>query len=107
MRRVVKWLVQTLGLLIGIPVVLVALVILGANLGPGRTLLARAIPGLTGGQVAIAGLSGRFPDALRAASVELRDTKGVYLTLHDVVLDWSPLRLAQRVLDIDRLTATN
>ncbi len=88
--------------LIGVPVVLLVLVIVGANLEPGRNLLVKLVPSLTGGQVAIAGLGGRFPDALRVATVELRDTKGAYLTLHDVVLDWSPLRLAERVLDIER-----
>ena len=68
-------------------------VVVGANLAPGRNLLVKLVPSLTSGQVAIAGLGGRFPDALRVATVELRDTKGAYLTLHDVVLDWSPLRL--------------
>jgi translocation and assembly module TamB len=105
MRRAAKWLAWTLAVLIGVPVLLVALVILGANLEPGRNLLVRLVPSLTGGQVAIAGLGGRFPDSLKVATVELRDTKGAYLTLHDVVLDWSPLRLAGRVLDIDQLTA--
>ena len=87
--------------------VLLVLVIVGANLAPGRNLLVKLVPSLTSGQVAIAGLGGRFPDALRVATVELRDTKGAYLTLHDVVLDWSPLRLAERVLDIERLTAAS
>jgi translocation and assembly module TamB len=107
MRRVAKWLAWILAVLIGLPVLLVVIVLVGANLGPGRALLVRLVPSLTGGQVAIAGLGGRFPDALRAATVELRDTKGAYLTLHDVVLDWSPLRLAGRVLDIDQLTAAD
>jgi translocation and assembly module TamB len=83
------------------------LVVIGANLEPGRNLLVKLVPSLTSGQVAIAGLGGRFPDALRVATVELRDTKGAYLTLHDVLLDWSPLRLAERVLDIERLTAAS
>ncbi len=105
MRRAAKWLAWTLAVLIGVPVLLVALVIVGANLEPGRNLLVKLVPSLTGGQVTIAGLGGRFPDALKVATVELRDTKGAYLTLHDVVLDWSPLRLAKRVLDIDQLSA--
>ncbi len=107
MRRAAKWLAWILAAVVGIPVLLVVVVILGANSEPGRDLLVRLVPKLTGGEVAIAGLGGRFPDALRVATVELRDTKGAYLTLHDVVLDWSPLRLASRVLDIERLTAAN
>ena len=107
MRRAAKWLTWILVILIGVPVFLVIVVLLGANTGPGRNLLTRLTPSLTGGQVVLAGLDGRFPDALRVASLELRDTKGAYLTLHDVVLDWSPLRLAGGVLDIDQLTAAN
>src|SRR4051812_19276551 len=103
MRRAAKWLAWTLAVLVCVPVVLLVLVIAAGNVGPGRNLLVSLLPGITGGQVAIAGLSGRFPDALRVATVELRDTKGAYLTLRDVALDWSPLRLVQRTLDIDRL----
>ena len=107
MRRAAKWLAWILAVVIGVPVALVVLVVVGANLEPGRNLLVKLVPSLTGGQVAIAGLGGRFPDALRVATVELRDTKGAYLILHDVLLDWSPLRLAERVLDIERLTAAS
>ena len=107
MRRATKWLTWILAILIGVPVFLVIVVLLGANTGPGRNLLTRLTPSLTGGQIVLAGLGGRFPDALRVASLELRDTKGAYLTLHNVVLDWSPLRLAGGVLDIDQLTAAN
>ena len=100
MRRTAKWLAWILAAVIGIPVMLLVLVVVGANLAPGRNLLVKLVPSLTSGQVAIAGLGGRFPDALRVAPVELRDTKGAYLALHDVVLDWSPLRLAERVLEL-------
>jgi translocation and assembly module TamB len=105
MRRTAKWLAWTLASIVGIPVLLLALVVAAGNIGPSRNLLADLVPSVTGGQVAVAGLSGRFPDALRIATVELRDTKGAYLVLHDVALDWSPLRLVQGTLDIDRLTA--
>jgi translocation and assembly module TamB len=107
MRRGAIWLASILTALVGIPVVLLCVVIVGANLAPGRNLLVKMMPSLTGGQVVIAGLGGRFPDALRIARVELHDTKGTYLALHDVVLDWSPLRLVERTLDIDRLTAAS
>ncbi len=107
MRRLAKWFAWTLAILIGVPVLLVIVVLLGANTEPGRNLLVRLTPGVTGGQVALAGLGGRFPDALKVATVELRDSKGAYLTLHDVALDWSPLRLASRVLEIDQLTAAS
>jgi translocation and assembly module TamB len=107
MRRAAKWLASILAVLVGTPVLLLCVVIVGANLGPGRNLLVKIVPSLTGGQVVIAGLGGRFPDALRVASVELHDTKGAYLALHDVVLNWSPLRLVKRTLEIDQLTAAD
>ena len=93
MRRAAKWLAWILAGLVSIPVLLLALVIVAGNIGPGRNLLVSLVPAITSGQVGLDGLSGRFPDALRVATVELRDTKGAYLTLHDVALDWSPLRL--------------
>jgi translocation and assembly module TamB len=107
MRRAAKWLAWILALLVGVPVLLVVVVLVGANVAPGRDLLVKLMPDLTGGQVAVEGLGGRFPDALRVATVELRDGRGAYLTVHDVVLDWSPLRLGESVLDIDRLTAAS
>jgi translocation and assembly module TamB len=107
MRRAAKWLAWILAALVSIPVLLLALVIVAGNIGPGRNLLVSLVPAITSGQVALAGLNGRFPDALKVATVELRDTKGAYLTLHDVALDWSPLRLVQGTLDIDRLTAAS
>jgi translocation and assembly module TamB len=80
MRRTIKWLAWALALLIGVPLLVLALVVLGANLGPGRNLLVSLVPRVTAGQLAIAGLSGRSPDELRIATVELRDAKA--LSLH-------------------------
>jgi translocation and assembly module TamB len=107
MRRATKWLAWILGILIGVPVILVVILLAGANTEPGRHLLVRLTPTITSGQVVLADLRGRFPDALKVGTVELRDTKGAYLTLHDVVLDWSPLRLVSRVLDIGQLTVAS
>jgi translocation and assembly module TamB len=102
MRRVVKWLG---GIVVGL-VALVVLLLLFANTPPGRGAVAWLTPRLTGDTVRIAGLSGRFPDALRAAGVELRDAHGVYATVDDLVLDWSPLQLLHGRIVIDRLAAT-
>ena len=60
---------------------------------------------MTGDTVRLAGISGRFPDALRVARVELRDPQGDYATVDDLVLDWSPLQLLHRRIVIDRLAA--
>ena len=60
---------------------------------------------LTGDTVRIAGLSGRFPDALRVGHVALRDPEGDYTTITNLALDWSPLELVHRRVVIDRLAA--
>ncbi len=73
MRRAAKWIGWILAVLVGVPVVLVIVVLIGANTGPGRRAIERLTPKLTGDTVRLAGISGRFPDALRVAHVELRD----------------------------------
>ncbi len=102
LRKILLWVVATILLL---PVVLVLLVLVVANTGPGRTLIEHEVGSLTGGSVVLRGLSGRFPDALRLAHAEVHDAQGAWLTLDGVALDWSPLALFGRVALIDRLTA--
>ena len=55
--------------------------------------------------MAITGLSGRFPDALRLAHVEVRDKDGTWLTIEDLAVDWRPLRLLAREADFQRIAA--
>ncbi|HXT79296.1 MAG TPA: translocation/assembly module TamB domain-containing protein [Acetobacteraceae bacterium] len=105
MRRAAKWLAWILGILIALPVLLVTLVMISANTDAGRRLIEQETASLTGGMVRIAGLAGRFPDALRVARIDIADAAGVYLTVEDVALDWSPTRLIRRNVLIDRLTA--
>jgi translocation and assembly module TamB len=101
MRRAAKWIGGVVGGLVAIPVLL----LLFANAPPGRAAIAWLTPRVTGDSVRLDGLSGRFPDALRAARVELRDPKGDYATIDELVLDWSPLQLLHRRIVIDRLDA--
>ncbi len=100
--RIAGW---VLGLLVGLPVALLALVLLvvlvGANTGPGRRLIERQAASLTGGLVALQGLGGRFPDALTVRRIEVRDTRGTWLTLDHLLLDWSPLRLLARTAHVE------
>ena len=79
--------------LVGVPVLLVAAVLAGGNTGPGRHLIERLTPTLTGGEVRLAGLSGRFPDRLHATRFELLDKDGAYLTIDGLTFDWSPMQL--------------
>ena len=105
MRIVLKIGAWILGILIGVPLILILLVFVLLNTGFGRSQVEHLATQLTGGQVAISGLSGRFPDALRLAHAELRDTQGVWLTLDGVALDWSPTRLLTREARVDALVA--
>jgi len=105
MRRFGKILVWTFGILLGLPVVLAGVVLIVANIGPGRRLIERETARLTGGQVVLAGLDGRFPDALRLGHAELRDADGVWLALDDVTLNWSPLALMRGEAHLRALSA--
>ncbi len=105
MRTVLRVLVWVLGVLVLVPVFAVLAAILLLNLDPGRRLVERLAGQLTGGQVVIAGLGGRFPDALRLAHAEVHDAQGAWLLLDNVALDWSPLALLHKEARVDLLTA--
>ncbi len=100
--RVAGWLG---GVLVLIPVFAVLAAVVLLNTDPGRRLVERLAGQLTGGQVVIAGLGGRFPDALRLRHAEVHDAEGAWLTLDNVVLDWSPLALLHREARVDLLQA--
>ena len=104
LRRILLW---CAGLVVLVPVAAVALVFIVANIGPGRAFIESEAASMTHGRVVLRGLSGRFPDSLRVAHAELRDASGIWLTLDDGVLDWSPLALAGRVVRVDRLAAAH
>ena len=89
-RKIALWLAGTVILL---PVVLIVLVLIAANTGPGRHLIETEANSLTGGMVKLDGLGGRFPDALRLARLQVNDAQGTWLTADNVVLDWSPSAL--------------
>ena len=101
MRRFVIVLGCVLGVVVGVPL----LVLAAGNTGPGRRAIEALAAWGSGGSVRIAGLAGRFPDALRAQRVELRDKGGAYVVVTDAALDWSPTGLARGVLTVDALTA--
>ncbi len=85
-------------MLLGLPVLLVAIAVGPGEYRFGRHLIERQTASLTGGMVRIEGLAGRFPDALRVGRIEVSDSKGPYVTLTGVVLDWSPGKLLNRIV---------
>ena len=106
MRRTLKWIGWSVAILLAMPVVVVLVVLAGGNTEPGQALIARLAPRLTGGLVTIEGLSGRFPDRLRASQLSLHDKNGIWATIDDLELDWSPLRLVTGDIAIHRIAAT-
>ena len=104
-RRGLKILAWVAGVIVLLPVALICLVLLLANIDPGRRLIESEAKSLTGGMVVMSGLSGRFPDALRLAHLEIHDREGAWLTLDDIVLNWSPTALIHRTALLDLVTA--
>jgi translocation and assembly module TamB len=107
MRRAAKILAWTLGVLVALPVLLVVAVLVIANIDPGRRLIERLTPQLTGDVVRLSGISGRFPGSLRIGKIEVRDKIGAYVTVSDAVLNWSPLALLHGLASVDLLSAGN
>ena len=105
MRRLRKILLWLLAALIAIPVVAVAALFAALNTSAGQDFAASEITSLTGRTIVLGGLSGRFPDHLRLAHLEVNDVKGPYLTADDVALDWSPLALVGKQALVHNLTA--
>jgi translocation and assembly module TamB len=101
MRRARKIAFWVAGAIILLPVVLVVLILIAANTGPGRRLIESEAASQTGGMIRLTGLGGRFPDALRLARLEVADARGTWLTAEGVALDWSPSALLFRRARID------
>ncbi|PYD48056.1 translocation/assembly module TamB domain-containing protein [Novacetimonas pomaceti] len=104
MRAVLKIAGLVIAVPTGLVVLAVALILVGANTGMGRHEIERRLPGLTGGSVRLSGLSGRFPDALRIAHLELDDYRGTWLAIDNLALDWSPTRLLLRRAVVDDIS---
>ena len=103
MRRSYRLLLWIAGLVLALPCVVALLAIGVANTDPGRRLIERATAWLSSDRVVVTGLSGRFPDELRLARAELRDSEGVWAIADDIALWWSPRGLAMQQLRISRL----
>ncbi|MDR3435373.1 translocation/assembly module TamB domain-containing protein [Telmatospirillum sp.] len=106
MRRAIKNFSWTIGGLLAVSVLALALLVIGANVEPGRRLVEQMVPKISGGQVVVRGVSGRFPDAFGLSHLEVRDNEGAWLEIDDLALDWSPLSLLSGRVRIDQLQAS-
>ena len=101
LRKIAFWI---LGVAAAVPVLLVMVVLAGANTQAGRHLIEHETASLTDGQIMMAGLGGRLPDRLRLAHLTLRDRDGIWLAADGVAFDWSPLRLLGWKAQIDNVS---
>ena len=93
MRRRHRVLLWMLSLLLGVPAVLLISVYVTANTATGRGWIEQLTARLTHGNVQLIGLGGEFPQRLELRRLELRDPQGLWLSIDQIELQWSPLRL--------------
>ena len=108
LAKVLRWVGWVAGGLFAIGFALTMLgggLLLGANTEAGRAFMARAISGVTGGQVRVSGIAGHFPDDFRIGRLELADEGGSWLRAQDLALRWSPRRLLAGELAVQSLSA--
>jgi translocation and assembly module TamB len=102
--RAWRWVAVALGLLLGLPVLLVGLALLAVNTAPGRDGLARLasdfVPGLT-----IEGLQGPLPGSPGIGRLTMADDQGVWLEVEGARLAWDPLALLRREAHVETLSA--
>jgi translocation and assembly module TamB len=103
-RRALKWIGGILAVLILLPVVLVGVLLIVLNTAAGQREAEALLPSVLGDSIRVTGISGSIPAAPRVAHVEIRDASGAWLTVDDIALDWSPLRLLTGVAQVDRLS---
>lgn len=90
-----------------LPLLALATLAAALNTAPGQDLAITLLDRLTAGTVRATGLSGRFPDRLHLARLELHDGHGAWLTADSIALDWSPTALLHRTARIHRLAAAS
>src|ERR1700733_5042343 len=103
MARKYRMLIGAAAVLLSLPILLCAALLVLANTDRGRRAIEHYTEQLSGGQVLLQGLAGRFPDQLRLARLELRDPQGLWLTAEQVQLNWWPLPLIRRHVRADLL----
>jgi translocation and assembly module TamB len=103
-RKALKWTGGIVAVLLLFPVVLIALLLVALNTSFGQHEAESLLAGVLGDSIKVEGISGSIPAAPRLKHVEIRDDRGVWLSVDDIALEWSPLHLLSGVAQVDRLT---
>lgn len=105
MKRMHKIALYALSLLAGVPLVLVAGVLVAANTPYGERLIEDKLPSLTGDMVHAKGLSRILPWRLTVDHATLQDHKGIWLTLEKADLRVGLLDLMRKTVHVTFLRA--
>jgi translocation and assembly module TamB len=105
MRRVLRISAWIMGTAAVLGLLLTGALFIAGNTDRGRVMLEKLTRGLTSGHVSPSGLAGSFPKHLTLEHLELRDDRGVWLTADRITLNWSPLALLARRVQVETLHA--
>lgn len=105
LRRLSRLLVRLAVILVGVPLLLLAALLLAANTDAGRRLIADQVGILSDGLVRLEGLEGSLPLAPRIGHLAISDAAGPWLTLDDAALDLDPWPLLRGRIRITQLSA--
>lgn len=105
LRRLSRLLVRLALILVGVPLLLLAALVLAANTDTGRRLIADQVGVLSDGLVRLQGLEGPLPLAPRIGHLAISDAAGPWLTLNDAALDLDPWPLLRGRIRITQLSA--
>ena len=100
-----RWLLLIAALLVVVPALAVIGLFSYANSESGRQFVERKVEQESGGTVKISGLTGSLPGQIAVARIELTDSEGVWATIEDAALDWTPTALLRGKASIRTLSA--
>lgn len=105
MRRAAKVLAWSAGALLALIVAIGALAAVALRSDWGHRFIETTLARASGNEIVVSGLSGKLPDDMHVARLELRDADGAWMTAEDVTLQWSAARLLSKQLAVTRLRA--
>lgn len=103
-QRIAKW----MAIVVAALVLLVGLLAIGVNTGPGRDLVRQQINKLTlasGLNFRIGRIDGSIYGAMVLRDVEVRDPKGVFASSPEIAVDWRPFAYLNNHIDVRSLTS--
>jgi len=103
-RKIFLWVGGSFGALFA---ALAVLLVVGLYTPLGHRTIAALVRPLTGGNVAVYGLSGSLSNHLRITRLELSDERGTWLRLDDLILDWNAFAIVKNHIEAARAVASH